>query len=499
MLAQSEPAERAAPQQCDRQTGPVPHASEVSDRVLRVTAESLNRLLGLAGESRVKSRWVKGFSESLLRLKRLHHDTARALDNLREALPLQALDGKAQAALAETQRRFIDCEGLLVDRLADLDQFERSSVNLSHRLYTEALACRMRPFGDVVQGLPRLVRDLSSTLGKRVKLEIFGRDDAGRSGHSRQARGTARTSAFAMPSITASNLPKSGGRPERPKRASCGSRRVTAPAIFTSSSPTMGVASTFGGCGTRVVERKLINAEAATALTEAELLEFLFLPGFTLKDRVTDISGRGVGLDVVQDMVKHVRGTVRVSSQPGGGTAFQLQLPVTLSVIRALLAEIGGEPYAFPLALIARIVKLPQRQDRAARRAPAFRARRPADRSGHARIRCWIDRTVHRAATSCRSSSLATRRQTYGIVVDRFLGERELVVQPLDPQLGKIKDIARRRAHGGRLAGADRGCRGHDPSVEQARVGRRSRARRAGGGRGAARRSASVCSSSTTR
>ena len=175
VLAQSELPQSGASQRDDRQTpGPAPQASEVNDRVLRVTAESLNRLLGLAGESRVKSRWVKGFSESLLRLKRLHHDTARALDDLRNALPLHALDGKAQTALAETQRRFIDCEGLLVDRLADLDRFEQGSVNLSHRLYTEALACRMRPFGDVVQGLPRLVRDLSSTLGKRVKLEISG-------------------------------------------------------------------------------------------------------------------------------------------------------------------------------------------------------------------------------------------------------------------------------------------------------------------------------------
>ena len=79
-----------------------------------------------------------------------------------------------------------------------------------------------------------------------------------------------------------------------------------------------------------------------------------------MKDTVTDISGRGVGLDVVQDMVKQVRGTVRVSSQPGKGTRFQLQLPVTLSVVRTLLAEVGGEPYAFPLAHIVRTLKLPK-------------------------------------------------------------------------------------------------------------------------------------------
>src|SRR5439155_18845469 len=97
---------------------------------------------------------------------------------------------------------------------------------------------------------------------------------------------------------------------------------------------------------------------AAATLSEAELFEFLFLPGFSMKATVTNISGRGVGLDVVHDMVKQVRGTARISSQPGKGTRFQLQLPVTLSVTRALLTEIGGEPYAFPLAHIIRTLTL---------------------------------------------------------------------------------------------------------------------------------------------
>ena len=92
-----------------------------------------------------------------------------------------------------------------------------------------------------------------------------------------------------------------------------------------------------------VVERHLTTAEVAGTLSETELLQFLFLPGFTMKDTVTEISGRGVGLDVVHDMIKHVRGTVRVSSQAGRGARFQLQLPVTLSVVRTLLAEIGGD------------------------------------------------------------------------------------------------------------------------------------------------------------
>ena len=93
---------------------------------------------------------------------------------------------------------------------------------------------------------------------------------------------------------------------------------------------------------TKIIERELVTPQVAERLSEAELLEFLFLPGFSTRNNVTEISGRGVGLDVVQTMVKAVGGTVRITTQPGTQTCFTLQLPITMSVIRALLADIGA-------------------------------------------------------------------------------------------------------------------------------------------------------------
>ena len=98
-----------------------------------------------------------------------------------------------------------------------------------------------------------------------------------------------------------------------------------------------------------IIQRKLSNADTVAQLSEAELLEFLLLPSFSLRDTVTDISGRGVGLDVVSNMLKQVRGTMRISSSLQQGTRFQLQLPLTLSVIRSLLVTINDEPYALSL------------------------------------------------------------------------------------------------------------------------------------------------------
>jgi two-component system, chemotaxis family, sensor histidine kinase and response regulator WspE len=87
-------------------------------------------------------------------------------------------------------------------------------------------------------------------------------------------------------------------------------------------------------------------------------MEFLFLPGFSTAKQVTEISGRGVGLDIAKSMAQDVGGTVRTTSQLGKGTSFHFQLPLTLSVVRTLLVEISGKPYALPLARIDQIVTL---------------------------------------------------------------------------------------------------------------------------------------------
>jgi two-component system sensor histidine kinase and response regulator WspE len=189
-----------------------------------------------------------------------------------------------------------------------------------------------------------------------------------------------------------------------------------------------------------VIERNHTNAETAHQLSEAELLAFLFLPGFTMRDTVTEVSGRGVGLDVVQNMVKQVRGTVRVSSEPGLGMRFILQLPLTLSVVRTLLADISGEPYAFPLAYIVRTLMLPREQ------IELLEGRQHFNLDGRSVGLVNAHQLLGGGEPKFAGNELpvivvADDGHTYGLVTDRFLGERALVVQPLDPRLGKVKDI----------------------------------------------------------
>jgi two-component system sensor histidine kinase and response regulator WspE len=140
-------------------------------------------------------------------------------------------------------------------------------------------------------------------------------------------------------------------------------------------------------------------------------------------------------------MIKQVRGTVRVSSQPGNGTRFQLQLPVTLSVVRTLLVEVSGEPYAFPLAHIIRTLKVSKA------RVELLEGRQHVDVDGQ-RIGLVAAHQVMETGDVTPGGGdlsvivLGDASHMYGLVVDRFLGERELVVQSLAGQLGKVQDIA---------------------------------------------------------
>lgn len=431
-------AEPSAPAVASSRTPPAKGDRVKVDSVLRVTADSLNRLLGLAGESLVESRKLKPFDASLQRLKRMIWESGIALDNLRDELSEQSLSEQAQAALTDAQLRIIECRRFLTQRLADIETYDRRSGDLAHRLYGEALACRMRPFSDCAHAFPRMVRDLGHALGKRIKLKITGettqvdRDVLEKLvaplGHLLR---NAADHGIETPEVRRASGKPAEGTVHLEARHSSGSLQIT-------------VRDDGGGIDMAqlrdaVIERNLTDAKTAERLSDAEWLEFLFLPGFSMKGDVTEISGRGVGLDIVRAMMRQLRGVVRVSSESGKGTRFQMQLPLTLSLLRAMLASIDGEPYAFPLAHINRVLKIPKASIASLEGRHYFQLneRRIGLVSAHQILEVdEPDLTEELCVVVVGEST-----HQYGLIVDAFLGERELVVQPLDARLGKIMNV----------------------------------------------------------
>lgn len=419
---------------------PAPASAAGDSRYLRVTADNLNRLLGLAGESLVESRWLRPFGASVGRLKRLHTGVAGALEQLRAEVDAGASADRLAATLAEAQRRLGDAREFLAGRIEELDTYDRRSTNLAHRLYGEALAVRMRPFADGIGGFPRMVRDVARQLGKDARLEVIGENtqvDRDILDKLEAPLGHLLRNAidhgleFSADRAAAGKPP--AGMIKLEARHSAGKLLITV--------SDDGRGADVEQLRAAVVRKKLVGPEMAPRLSEAELLEFLFLPGFSMKDTVTEISGRGVGLDVVQSMIKAVRGAIRVSSQPGRGMRFTLQLPLTLSVVRALLVEIAGEPYAFPLGFIARTLRLAEKDmaTTEGRQHFAFDGRRVGLVAAHEVLGQTAGR---RHEGDLPVVVVGDGEHRYGLVVDKFFGEHEFVVQPLDPRLGKVRDIA---------------------------------------------------------
>lgn len=425
-------------------------AAESGERVLRLTAASVERLLGLASESLVESRGMKPLARDMLRLKRLQQDALRQLDALRQALGAQKAEGgQGDRSVASTvlnallalRDRLGQGQQLLMQQLLDLDQLDRRASDLSRRLYDEALACRMRPLSDGVQALPRLVRDVARTLGKRARLDIVG-------AATPVDRDLLERLEAPLGHLLRNAVDHGIEKPDERRRAGKPEEGVVRlEARHNGGLLQIVVADDGAGIAlealrARIVARRLATEEVAARLLEAELLEFLFLPGFSLRDEVTEISGRGVGLDVVQDMVRQVRGSVRVTAEPAQGTRFTLQLPLTLSVVRALLVEIGGEAYAFPLNRILRALRLARRD------IARLEGRQHFELDGR-RIGLVGARQLLEAQDAAAAPGddlcvvvIGDHAEAYGLVIDRFVGERELVLQPLDARLGKVQDIA---------------------------------------------------------
>ncbi|MGV3772621.1 MAG: hybrid sensor histidine kinase/response regulator [Verrucomicrobiales bacterium] len=343
-------------------------------------------------------------------------------------------------SILQTQTKLATARQFLGDRLSEVDRFDRRATNLSQAIYEEARACRMRPLRDGIQSFPRMVRDLARQLGKEISFHVIGastqvdRDVLERLDPPlTHLLRNAVDHGIEMPDVR-----ESAGK-SRVGSITMEARHLAGMLQIIVSDDGHGI--NYENLRRKVVRRELTTPEVAEKLSVPELLEFLFLPGFSMRDSVTEISGRGVGLDVVQSMIKSVHGSIRVTSDTGRGIRFQLQLPLTLSVARTLLVEIAEEAYAIPLAHITRTVSVPRNE------ILLLEGKYHFTHLGQQIGLVWAHQVLGKPPIISEADSLSValldyQDKTYGLVVTRFLGERELVIQPLDPRLGKIRNIS---------------------------------------------------------
>ncbi|RRV08206.1 hybrid sensor histidine kinase/response regulator [Pseudomonas sp. v388] len=437
-LAVSPPLAAAEPQAQPR--APERRMSDSTERVLRVTAERLNGLLDLSSKALVETQRMKPLLAGMQRLKRLQSSSDRALEALGISLGEAGVNPDAHKALQDARNLLAQAQQMLLQQTAELDEFGWQSGQRAQLLYDTALACRMRPFADVLAGQARMVRDLGRELGKQVRLQIEGEK-------TQVDRDVLEKLEAPLTHLLRNAVDHGIESPEqRIAKGKSPEGLIRLRASHHAGLLVVELSDDGGGVDLErlrrnIVERKLSPAETAAQLSEEELLSFLFLPGFSMRDKVTQISGRGVGLDAVQHMVRQMHGGVELEQWSGQGSRFRIELPLTLSVVRSLVVEVGGEAYAFPLAHIEHMRDL-----------------QPDDIVQlEGRQHFWHDerhvglvsasQLLHRPPSQNPDEALKVvvireREAVYGVAVERFIGERTLVVMPLDARLGKVQDVS---------------------------------------------------------
>ncbi|MEY8875667.1 MAG: chemotaxis protein CheA, partial [Leptothrix sp. (in: b-proteobacteria)] len=355
---------------------------------------------------------------------------ADKLDRLIDQIGELVIASSGAQLVAQTERSPAFAEAAL--RIHDLVQDARDG----------ALSLRMVPIGETFSRFNRVVRDVSKQLGKDVELHISG-------GDTELDKSMVETLADPLMHLVRNSLDH-GIEPgdERLASGKPVQGRLALHAYHESGSILIEVSDDGRGLNrerilARAVERGLVAPEAQ--LSTDEIHHLIFAPGFSTAEVVTNLSGRGVGMDVVKRNIEQLRGQIRIASQPGLGSTMQIRLPLTLAIIDGFLTSVGGVSYVLPLERVAECLEVP----------PACAAAIAADPqriTGHFDLRGevlpYLDlgrfygHAAPRAGTRRSLVLVRDGASRVGLIVDRLHGEHQTVIKPLGEVFQSIRGLA---------------------------------------------------------
>jgi len=365
-------------------------ASAAAENILRVDAARVDTVLNLVGE--------------LIIGKSMLHRTIIEFEKQHTKDPLRS--------------KFADAIAFQTRVLGDLQK--------------SVMKIRMVPVEQLFRRFPRVVRDIAKQRGKDVTLEISGQNTdldkgildaladplahlvrnaadhgiesaAERAKAGKPVRGTIRLNAYHQGNQVVIEISDDGRGLNREKIVQ------------------------------RAIETGIVKAEEAARMNEAEALHLIFRPGLSTADEVTEISGRGVGLDVVHSELQRLKGSVHIETEPGKGTTFLLMVPLTLASIQALMFRAGGRLYAVPLAAVVEIARIHESEIHSVDQREVLRLRDQL----LALVRLERLAGEESAATNKRLFVIviAAGSRKFGLIVDSLMGEEELVMKALEDRM----------------------------------------------------------------
>ena len=306
------------------------------------------------------------------------------------------------------------------------------------RLQSAVMRTRMQPVGKVFSRFPKVARDVARSLQKEVELELIGAE-------TELDRNLVEALADPLVHLVRNAIDHGVETPalrEATGKPRSGHVRLSAQ----QEGDYVSIEVQDDGAGIdperlreKAREKGLIDIEAAARLSTDECLHLIFLPGFSTKAEVTDISGRGVGMDVVQSRIRELSGTIQIQSELGRGSRFMIRVPLTLAILPTLLVQAGEHVYALPLARVVEVLHAPQTS------LGWFDGRAVLDRRSHTLplidLRRWLG-VEPEPATLLTVVLLQAGEARFGLVVDQVRGREEVVIKPLPKSLRGLPGYA---------------------------------------------------------
>ncbi len=312
--------------------------------------------------------------------------------------------------------------------------------NVTAELQEGVMKTRMQPIGNAWQKLPRIVRDLSNELGKQIDLEMQGADTE----LDRQVLDLIKDPLTHMVRNSADHGLESAaerraaGKPER--------GRIRLSAYHEGGFIVIQLADDGRGLDTDRIKAKAVAQGLATEadiekLTEAQIHKFIFVPGFSTAAKVTSVSGRGVGMDVVRNNIDQIGGTIDVKSVAGVGLSFTIKIPLTLAIVAALIVEAGGDRFAIPQLSVVELVRARAGSDHRIERIKDTTVLRLRDKLLPLTRLTQVLGIAPDNAGDVEKGYIVVAQvgsQIFGIIVDAVFHTEEIVVKPMSSKLRHI-------------------------------------------------------------
>jgi len=415
------------------------HIAPHSATSIRIPIDRLDKIYSLAGQSLVESYQLSALMPGFWQIKHKYQQIISQMNHLQENLTQYSEGDATKEHVKSILRDANELRHQYADTMSRLDAIDRRSASITDLLHREIMSSRMRPISEILNGLPRMVRDLGRDLNKDVCIQVSGLSTL--------------VDRHVLEKIDSpikhliQNAIDHGIEPPD-EREDKGKSRLATIALDVSISAGMlfirveddGRGVCFKRLKEIILEKQLATKDELNTLDNLSLLDFLFYPGFSTRKKVDQISGRGVGLDVVKDAVTTLKGSVHASSEFGTGTRFQLILPLTVSVLRVFLVTIGGESYSFPLTSVEQSLYV-DRDKIKIRETGSFIYLDGED------VQLIHANTVFECALPDEIAAhisvliLQGEKRKVAVIVDRFDGEQEISIQKLSTDFGKIRAV----------------------------------------------------------